>query len=340
MKKSMFFLILFVFLFLPISLQAQQPTKPTTTIEQYYIPNRVYDTQAKQWIDLETLLAHVTKGEVVFIGEQHNDDDGHKLELAIVQGVARRRPNSVVAMEMFERDAQSSLDDYLAGRISETEFLSRSRPWNNYVSDYRPIVEFARSQRWKVIGSNAPQRLARAVANNGLSIIERFSDPDRPLIAEQIDCPADSYRERFSQTMLAMMAPAGGGENNPHANPHANPHGGAAGAAAPDMTAINERIERFYFAQCIKDETMGESIAKLIKDKENKPFIIHINGAFHSDYGEGTMSRARRRLPNSQINNISIVPVENIDKINPDEYSKQANYLIFTLKPAEPQEGN
>jgi uncharacterized iron-regulated protein len=332
MKKLMFFMILFTFLFLPISLKAQQPT-----IQEYYIPHRVYDTQAKQWIDLETLLANITKGEVVFIGEQHNDDDGHKLELAIVQGVARRRPNSIVAMEMFERDAQNSLDDYLAGRISETEFLSRSRPWNNYLSDYRPIVEFARSQRWKVIGSNAPQRLARAVANNGLSIIERFSEPDRPLVAEQIECPVDSYRERFSQTMLAMMAPAGGGENPHAANPHANPHGGG---AAPDMNAINERIERFYFAQCIKDETMGESIAKLIKDKENKPFIVHINGAFHSDFGEGTMSRARRRLPNSQINNISIVPVENIDKISPEEFSKQANYLIFTLKPAQAQEGN
>jgi uncharacterized iron-regulated protein len=106
------------------------------------------------------------------------------------------------------------------------------------------------------------------------------------------------------------------------------------------MNAINERIERFYFAQCVKDETMGESIAKLIKDKENKPFIIHINGAFHSDFGEGTMSRARRRLPNSQINNISIVPIENIDKINTEEFSKQANYLIFTLKPAQEQEGN
>ncbi len=328
----MFFLILLVFLLLPISLQAQQ-----TAVPQYYVPQRVYDTQAKQWIDLETLLANITKGEVVFIGEQHNDDDGHKLELAIVQGVARRRPNSIVAMEMFERDAQVSLDDYFAGRISETEFLSRSRPWANYMPDYRPIVEFARNQRWRVIGTNAPQRLARAVANNGLSIIDRFSQPDRPLIAEQIECPVDSYRERFSQTMLAMMAPAGGGENPHAANPHANPHGGT---AAPDMNAINERIERFYFAQCIKDETMGESIAKLIKDKETKPFIIHINGAFHSDFGEGTMSRARRRLPNSQINNISIVPVENIDKINPDEYSKQANYLIFTLKPVETQEGN
>ena len=331
MKKLMFFLVLFVFLLLPISLQAQQ-----TVVPQYYVPHRVYDTQAKQWIDLETLLANVTKGEVVFIGEQHNDDDGHKLELAIVQGVARRRPNSIVAMEMFERDAQVSLDDYFAGRISETEFLSRSRPWSNYMPDYRPIVEFARNQRWRVIGTNAPQRLARAVANNGLSIIDRFSQPDRPLIAEQIECPVDSYRERFSQTMLAMMAPAGGGEN-PHANPHANPHGEG---AAPDMNTINEKIERFYFAQCVKDETMGESIAKLIKDKENKPFIIHINGAFHSDFGEGTMSRARRRLPNSQINNISIVPVENIDKINPDEYSKQANYLIFTLKLVETQEGN
>lgn len=332
MKKLLLFVMLFVFFSLPISTQAQtqRPVVP-----EYYVPHRVYDTQAKTWIDLETLLANITKGEVIFIGEQHNDDDGHKLELAIVQGVARRRPNSIVAMEMFERDVQSSLDEYFAGRISETEFLSRSRPWSNYMNDYRPIVEFARSQKWRVIGTNAPQRLARAVANNGLNIIERFAQVDRPMIAEQIECPTDSYRERFSQTMLAMMAPSNGG-TNPHANPHANPHGGA----EPDINAINDRVEKLYFAQCVKDETMGESIAKLVKDKDSKPFVVHINGAFHSDYGQGTMSRAKRRLPNSQVNNISIIPVDNIDKINPDEYSKQAGYIVFTLRPAEEQEGN
>lgn len=328
-KKVVFFLVLFIFLYLPASSFAQQVFVP-----EYYIPYRVYDTQAKQWIDLETMLSNVTKGEVLFIGEQHNDNDGHKLELAIVQGVARRRANSLIAMEMFERDAQIALDDYLTGRINETEFLSRSRPWSNYMTDYRPIVEFARRQKWQVIGSNVPQRLARAVANNGLTIVDRFSEVDRTLVAQQIECPSDSYRERFTETMTAMMVPAASAAN-PQANPHANPH-----AVAPDPAAINERIERFYFAQCIKDETMGESVAKMIKGKESKPFIIHINGAFHSDYGEGTMSRARRRLPDSKISNVSIVPVRNIDQIVVDQYLKQADYLIFTVKPVEEPEGN
>ena len=38
------------------------------------------------------------------------------------------------------RDVQGVLDDYLAGRIDEAEFLSGSRPWQNYRTGYRPLT--------------------------------------------------------------------------------------------------------------------------------------------------------------------------------------------------------
>lgn len=314
-----------------------------TNAPQYYVPYHIYDVQAKQWIDLETLLAQTAKGDVLFLGEQHNDDDGHKMELTIVQGITRRRgADTVVAMEMFERDTQPAIDDYLAGRINETEFLSRSRPWSNYQPDYRPIVEFLRSNHLKLVASNVPQRLARVVANSGMEVMSRLPESERPYVATQLEAPRDSYWQRFTNTMMAMMGAGshgasstatpteGGNSSTTEANPHANPH-----SAQVDTTAISERVERFYQAQCLKDETMGESVAKVISAKDAKSFVIHINGSFHSDYAEGTMARARRRLPNARIQNISIVPVDNLDKIAVDEYVSQANYLIFTLHKEE-----
>lgn len=327
------------------SIFAQQPQVPT-----YYIPYHVYDTQAKQWIDLESMLSTATKNDVLFLGEQHNDDYGHQLELAIVQGAARRRGNLVVAMEMFERDAQPALNDYLSGRINEMEFLSRSRPWPNYLSDYRPIIEFARSRNLTVIGSNAPQRLARAVAQNGISIVEKFPTQDRTLVAAQLEYPKDQYWQRFVATMTAMVGHGGGApnphtnagaapsatpstaapNNNPHANPHANPHGN--GSAQP--TDVSDRIEKFYQAQVLKDETMAESIVNVLKERESaKPFVIHINGDFHSAYREGTAARTRRRLPNAGIKHVSFIPVRSLDNINVNEYVDQGDFLIFTLVP-------
>ena len=43
-----------------------------TAVSQNYVPYHIYDVQAKQWIDLETLLAQTAKGDVLFLGEQHN----------------------------------------------------------------------------------------------------------------------------------------------------------------------------------------------------------------------------------------------------------------------------
>ncbi len=279
MKTKILFSLAILF-FLPLLTYAQQTA---TELPTYYIPHRIYDTQNKQWIDLETLLANIAQDEVVFLGEQHNDTYGHRMELAVLQGIARRRSNVVLAMEMFERDVQIALDDYRTNKITETEFLSRSRPWANYMEDYRPLVEFAREKGWRVVASNAPQRLSRTVSTQGLSILEKFSPADRALVAAECDCPHDEYWQRFSQVMTAMGAS--------HGNANANPHG--VGANNP---AVLERIERLYQAQCVKDETMGESIANIIAGKDGaKPFVVHVNGDFHSAFGEGTAARARRR---------------------------------------------
>ena len=39
-----------------------------------------------------------------------------------------------------------SLDEYLRGKIRERDLLQDARPWANYHSDYRPLVEFAKQE--------------------------------------------------------------------------------------------------------------------------------------------------------------------------------------------------
>ena len=96
--------------------------------------------------------------------------------------------------------------------------------------------------------------------------------------------------------------------------------------------------ERFYLAQCIKDETMAESIASVNQNSSGPaPLVVHFNGAFHSDYNLGTAARTRRRLPRSRVRVVSIIPVDNLDNIKAEEYRKRGDYLIFTLKQPKPQ---
>ncbi len=290
-----------------------------------YIPQRVYDSVEKRYTDFESMLLELSRSDVVFVGEQHNDPATHRLERAILEGLARRRGNILVALEMFERDVQSSLDDYLAGRLSEEEFLSNSRPWPSYMTDYRPLVELARFRNWRVIASNVPRRYASQVSKQGMEAIDAVPATERKLIAAQFQCPFDDYYKRFSQAM---------GAHPGHGDEGKEKESGERDEQKDEQRAM---IERFYYAQCIKDETMAESIAHQFNEPENgsqKPLVVHFNGTFHSDYRLGAAARTNRRIPQSKIKVVTIVPLDNLDVIQPDEYRKRGDYVIFSLKPA------
>ena len=296
-----------------------------------YIPHRVYKSGDKRFSDFEAMLAEIARADVAFVGEQHNDPATHRIERAILEGLARRRGNVVVALEMFERDTQTSLDEYLAGQLNEEDFLKASRPWPNYMTDYRPLIEFARVHGWKVIASNTPRRIAVQVSREGLNAARPDSESERKLVASEFSCPLDDYFKRFSEAM---------GKGHPGA------HHNQEGEKQTDKKQEEERraaLERFYYAQCVKDETMAESIANVLaasgpqSNAQGGSLVVHFNGAFHSDYRLGTASRAIRRAPKSNVKVISVIPVENLDAINVDEYRKRGDYIIFTLAPPASQ---
>lgn len=308
---------------------AYAQTPPANRAEASYVPQRVFQSDGKRFTDFEAMLAELARAEVIFIGEIHDDPATHRLELAILEGLARRRPNLIVSLEMFERDVQSQLDEYLAGKSSEQDFLKSARPWSNYAKDYRPLVELARTLGWHVLAANAPRRLASQVGKAGLSGLAALPAADRSLIARQISNPRDEYFTRFSQQMRE--------------HPGAASNGNAASAPASKAQTKEEEAltERFYLSQCVKDETMAESIADAYTaTSATPPLIVHFNGAFHSDYRLGTAARVRQRLPKSKVKVISVIPVENLDAITPDEHRKRADYLLFTLKPAKKDKRN
>src|SRR5262249_19458146 len=153
--------------------------------------------------DFERMLADLAKADVVLVGEEHNDPATHRLELAILEGLARRGRSIIVSMEMFERDTQAAVDDYLVGRINESDVLKSSRPWPNYATDYRPLVEFARIKGWPVIAANVPRKYASQVARDGISALDQLAQAERDTVAADISAPKDDYFKRFAETMGA-----------------------------------------------------------------------------------------------------------------------------------------
>ena len=281
---------------------SQSPPAPST-----YVPNRVYDTRSKTFSDFEMMVAAIAKADVVFVGEQHDDPNTHRIEAAILEGLLRRKVVPTVSLEMFERDVQGTLDGYVAGRLTEEELRKASRPWPRYATDYRPLVELARQHGWRVIAANVPRRLASAVGKSGTDALGELPDTDRPLVARDLECPRDDYYNRFAASMSSHPSTA---------------------QTAEKKTAMTDR---FYWAQCVKDETMAESIVSALE--KNSGVIVHYNGAFHSDFGLGTAARVRRRAPDARIVIVSVLPIADLDVVTPSEEDlKRADFLVYTTR--------
>jgi uncharacterized iron-regulated protein len=286
------------------------PAPGTLSPAPGYTPHRVYDTRHKKFIDFETLAARLAKADIVFVGEQHDDPATHRMELALLEGVARRRDSVTLALEMFERDVQPLLDGYLAGSTPEDELLKSGRPWKNYPTDYRPLVELARGRGWPVIASNVPRPFASSVARGGLGALDTLVPERRAQIAERISCPEDDYFKKFKAAMGPSPSHGGGGS---------------------DSAAV--RLNRVYQAQCIKDETMGESVARAWRPGH---LVVHYNGSFHSDFRLGTAARARQRAEGADVVVVTAVPMTDLDRLDPSgDDRKRADYLLYVLAPAK-----
>jgi uncharacterized iron-regulated protein len=275
-------------------------------------------------VSFQDVVARAAMADVVFFGEQHDDPETHFAEFALLEGIGRQRRSLILSLEMFERDVQPLLDDYLAGRMSEAEFLAGSRPWDRYATDYRGLVMLARARGWKVIAANVPRPIASAVSRRGLSALDTLSTASRAWAAASFSCPNDAYYARFAQAMSGHSA--GGGP------PTAN-----------DAAAMVAMTQRFYEAQCVKDETMAESIVRALRATqypsssvpEVDGLVVHFNGAFHSDYGQGTAQRVSRRVPGVRRLIITAVPVADPWMASMGDHTGRADYVIFTRAAAK-----
>ena len=68
-----------------------QAAPPAPPISSVYVPQRVYDTQRKAFTDFETMEAALARADVVLLGEQHDDANTHRLETAVLEGLALGR---------------------------------------------------------------------------------------------------------------------------------------------------------------------------------------------------------------------------------------------------------
>ena len=273
---------------------------------------RLLDAASGAEVDVAAIADALARRDVVFFGEQHDSADAHARELELAEELFARRPDLVLSFEMFERDRQGFLDDYLAGRLDEAQLLAQARPWPNYAEAYKPLIEFAKEHHLPVVAACLPWSIAVAFGKS-------HGDPPRsPFVAREWSAPADAYRARFVEVVKDHVKP--------------DDATGPNGAAQP--IARFDPLERMYRSQCLRDDTMAESIADaLTRFRHRRPLVLHFCGSFHSDFGQGTVARVLTRVPSVSIGIVTTIESDDAAQSDAKKESARANYVLFVPKP-------
>ena len=263
---------------------------------------RIVNAKNGETITLPQLAKALQKYDIIFFGEFHDNETIHRLERELVPLLDTKR-ELIISLEMFERDVQSDLDAYIEGWLSEEEFLQKSRPWNNYETDYRPIIEYAKAKKLSVIAANIPRHIAGKMARTGDDFADALTEEDKKWLPQKITNPEDNYKKAFLATMGDMHSPT-----------------------------MNIDPELLYKSQCLKDDTMAESIVNALKMKP-KAQIIHFNGDFHCRNYLGTVSRIQEMLPKKKIAVVSPSSREDWKTGNLTNEEKKAGTFIILIPP-------
>ncbi|MBK9149915.1 MAG: ChaN family lipoprotein [Saprospiraceae bacterium] len=235
------------------------------------------------------ILKAAEKADVILFGEFHNNPIAHWLQYELTSGMVPKR-KLILGAEMFETDNQDALNKYLSGEIDQKGLDTLARLWNNYKTDYKPLVEIAKANNLTFVAANIPRKYASKVFREGLESLETLPDSEKQWIAPlpiAYDPELPGYKN-----MLTMMGD------------HAS--------------------ENFPKAQAIKDATMAHNILKYYLPGH---LFIHYNGAYHSDNYEGILWYLKRERPDLKYLTISTVSQKDLKKLEKENLRK-ADFII------------
>lgn len=253
------------------------------------VPYRIYNSKGKA-VTFDKMVRGLKGVEVVLFGEFHDNSLGHWLQLELLKTMHLKR-DLIVGAEMFEADNQDALDAYLSGVLSENDFLKEVRLWDNYRTDYRPLVEFAKGNKLSFVATNVPRRYASRVYKLGVASLDSISDEEK-LWMTPLPFPYEPNLPGYKK-MMTMF----------------------------DDGHVNENLPK---AQAIKDATMAHFIYNSLGGSK---MFIHFNGAYHSDFYEGIVWYLKRYDVDLRIVTISMAIQDDVFKWE-NENNGKADFVI------------
>lgn len=214
------------------------------------------------------LLRQLSERRVVLLGEHHTNVDHHRWQLQVLAGLYALNPKLVIGFEMFPQEVQPALDRWVAGELSEKEFLAQTHwrsGWRFDSALYMPLFHFARLNHIPMIAINVNPALVQEVRSKGWAATA-------PAARQGITDPAPASREYLEMLAGSFVAHRPGHAQN----------------EAPAEFEGEQKLafQRFVEGQLLWDRAMAEALAAAAKRKD-APLVVGVMGTGHMVYDFG-----------------------------------------------------
>lgn len=105
----------------------------------------------------EVFLSEIVAQRMLLLADFHALQQSQKAHLRLFSALSEIERPRILALECVDRRFQTVLDRYMAGRMTEKEFLKRVRwkedwgfPWEHY----RPLFQWAAQHKWTLVALN------------------------------------------------------------------------------------------------------------------------------------------------------------------------------------------
>lgn len=251
----------------------------------------LYTSNGKE-VKWEKMIDEMAKADVVLLGELHNNPISHWMQLEITKALHQKRNRMILGAEMFESDNQLLIDEYFRGKIRKKDFENEARLWNNYKTDYEPLLEFANKNVLRFVASNTPRRYAAYVARNGMSALDSLSREALAFLPP-LPIPFDSTAPGYKEMMDMKMG-----------------HGNS--------------MLHMVQAQALKDATMAHHI---IDNRIDDLLFVHFQGDYHSANKGGIYWYLKYWRPNLKI--LVLSTVEAPDTQWNTDFCNKADFVLI-----------
>ncbi len=268
---------------------------------------KIYSVKQAKEVTINDIVEDMKNNDVLFYGEEHNDSVTHYLESKIFESLFQKyQSNVALSMEMFDRDVQPVMNEYLTSDIREKNFKKDARVWSNY-RDYRPMVELCKTNKLDVVCANAAGRYSNLAGRKGQKALMALPIESKKFFAP---LPYDTASGKYYDKLMGLS-------HDPN---------DTAKKAAPVMGMGGFNL---VMAQSLWDATMAYSISEYLKINKTKK-VFQVNGRFHSDEDFAVANQLKKYSPKTKMLVISSGSDDSFPNIDWTKHKHLGDYIIIT----------